>query len=54
MKGSAGPLDITLSSLEAREQGTVTNEESLPVAGVWAVAVSEEPKIVSEASGNLN
>jgi hypothetical protein len=44
VKGSAGPLDITLSSLGARVQGTVTNEESLPMAGVWAVAVPEEPK----------
>ena len=44
VKGSAGPLDITLSSLGARVQGTVTNEESLPVTGVWAVAVPEEPK----------
>jgi hypothetical protein len=44
MKGSAGPLEITLSSLGARVEGTVTNEENLPVAGVWAVAVPEEPK----------
>jgi hypothetical protein len=44
VKGSAGPLEITLSSLGARVQGTVTNEESLPVAGVWAVAVPEEGK----------
>jgi hypothetical protein len=44
VKGTAGPLDITLSSLGARVQGTVTNEDSLPVAGVWAVAVPEEPK----------
>ena len=44
MKGSAGPLEITVSSLGARLEGTVTNEESLPVAGVWVVAVPEEPK----------
>ena len=44
MKGSAGPLEITVSSLGARIEGTVTNEESLPVAGVWVVAVPEEPK----------
>ena len=43
-KGSAGPLEITVSSLGARVEGTVTNEESLPVAGVWVVAVPEEPK----------
>jgi hypothetical protein len=44
MKGSAGPLEITVSSLGARVEGTVTNEESLPVAGVWVVAVPEETK----------
>ena len=44
VKGSAGPLEITVSSLGARVEGTVTNEESLPVAGVWVVAVPEEPK----------
>ena len=44
MKGSAGPLEITVSSLGARVEGTVTNEESLPVAGVWVVAVPEEAK----------
>ena len=44
VKGSALPLEIALSSLGARVQGTVTNEESLPVAGVWAVAVPEETK----------
>ena len=36
MKGSAGPLEITVSSLGARVEGTVTNEESLPVAAVVA------------------
>ena len=44
MKGSAGPLEITVSSLGARVEGTVTNEENLPVAGVWVVAVPEEAK----------
>ena len=44
MKGSAGPLEITVSSLGARIEGTVTNEESLPVAGVWVVAVPEEAR----------
>jgi hypothetical protein len=44
VKGSAGPLEITVSSLGARVEGTVTNDESLPVAGVWVVAVPEEPK----------
>jgi protocatechuate 3,4-dioxygenase beta subunit len=44
VKGSAGPLEITVSSLGARVEGTVTNEESLPVAGVWVAAVPEEAK----------
>jgi len=44
MKGSAGPLEITVSSFGARVDGTVTNDESLPVAGVWVVAVPEEAK----------
>jgi len=44
VKGSAGPLEITVSSLGARIEGTVTNEDNLPVAGVWVVAVPEEPK----------
>jgi len=44
VKGSAGPLEITVSSLGARVDGTVTNEESLAVAGVWVVAVPEEAK----------
>jgi protocatechuate 3,4-dioxygenase beta subunit len=44
VKGSAGPLEIKVSSLGARIEGTVTNEDSLPVAGVWVVAVPEEPK----------
>src|SRR5262249_15161496 len=44
VKGSAGPLEITLSSLRTSVQGTVTNEESLPVASVGAVAVPEETK----------
>jgi hypothetical protein len=44
VKGSAGPVGITMSSLGARIEGTVTNEQRLPVAGVWVVAVPEEPK----------
>ena len=47
VKGSAGPLEITVSSfgLGGRVDGTVTNDESLPVAGVWVVAVPEEAKV---------
>jgi hypothetical protein len=38
-RGVTGPLDITISSKGARLQGVVANDESLPVAGVWVVAV---------------
>jgi Carboxypeptidase regulatory-like domain len=43
-RGLVGPLDVTISSKGARLQGMVTNDESLPVAGVWVVAVPEESK----------
>jgi hypothetical protein len=43
-RGLVGPLDVTISSKGARLQGTVTNPESTPVAGVWVVAVPEESK----------
>ncbi len=43
-RGVTGPLDITISSKGARLQGVVANDVSLPVAGVWVVAVPEESK----------
>lgn len=43
-RGGASELEITVSSRGARLQGTVLNEEKLPVAGVWVVAVPEETK----------
>jgi len=43
-RGLSGPLDVTVSSKGARIQGMVTNSESIPVAGVWVVAVPEESK----------
>jgi hypothetical protein len=43
-RGLAGPLDITISSKGAKIQGTVTNAESTPVAGVWVVVVPEESR----------
>jgi protocatechuate 3,4-dioxygenase beta subunit len=43
-RGVTGPLDITISSKGAHLQGIVANDESLPVAGVWVVAVPEESK----------
>jgi hypothetical protein len=46
-RGVTGPLDITISSKGARLQGVVANDESLPVAGVWVVAV---PDLRSEES----
>jgi Carboxypeptidase regulatory-like domain len=41
VKGAVSPIDITVSSRGAKVGGTVTNEESLPVPGVWVVAVPE-------------
>jgi hypothetical protein len=43
-RGVSGELRITISSKGARLQGIVANDESLPVAGVWVVAVPEESK----------
>jgi hypothetical protein len=43
-RGVSGELRITISSRGARLQGIVANDESLPVAGVWVVAVPEESK----------
>lgn len=43
-KGVSGELRITISSKGARLKGLVANDESLPVAGVWVVAVPEESK----------
>jgi hypothetical protein len=43
-RGVVGPLDVTVSSKGARIQGMVTNDESIPVAGVWVVAVPDESK----------
>ena len=40
----SGDLKITISSKGARLKGIVVNDESLPVAGVWVVAVPEENK----------
>ncbi|HEV3375139.1 MAG TPA: carboxypeptidase regulatory-like domain-containing protein [Candidatus Acidoferrum sp.] len=41
-RGSDASLEVTLSSRGARVQGTVTDADGLPVAGVWAVLVPEE------------
>jgi hypothetical protein len=43
-RGASGGLRITISSKGARLQGIVANDESLPIAGVWVVAVPEESK----------
>jgi len=40
----SGDLRITISSKGAQLKGIVTTDESLPVAGVWVVAVPEESK----------
>jgi len=44
LKGAAGDLQIIVSSKGARVDGLVTNDESLPVAGVWVVAVPDEAR----------
>ena len=43
-RGVNGDLNITISSRGARLKGIVVNDESLPTAGVWVVAVPEESK----------
>lgn len=43
-KGSAGSLEITVSSRGARVEGMVLTEDNLPAVGVWVVAVPEESK----------
>jgi hypothetical protein len=40
-RGSAAFLEITISSHGARVQGTVTDQDRLPVPGVWVVLVPE-------------
>jgi len=42
--GANPPLEITISSRGARVQGTATNNDGLPAAGVWVVAVPDEPR----------
>jgi len=41
-RGTDASLEVTLSSRGARVQGTVTDADGLPLAGVWAVLVPEE------------
>jgi hypothetical protein len=41
-RGTDASLEVTLSSRGARVQGTVTDADGLPVAGVWVVLVPEE------------
>ncbi len=43
-RGSASGLEITVNCRGARLEGTVLNEESTPVAGVWVAAIPEEAK----------
>ena len=40
-RGEAGALEILVSSRGARVQGTVTDSDGLPLAGVWIVLVPE-------------
>ena len=41
-RGTDASLEVTLSSRGARVQGTVTDADSLPLAGVWVVLVPGE------------
>jgi protocatechuate 3,4-dioxygenase beta subunit len=41
-RGTQSSLEITLSSRGARVQGAVTDEDKLPVTGVWVVLVPDE------------
>jgi hypothetical protein len=43
-RGITARLDIAIGTKGARLQGVVVDDESLPVAGVWVVAVPEESK----------
>jgi len=43
-KGANPLLEITISSRGARVQGTVTDKDGLPAAGVWVVAVPDEAR----------
>src|SRR4030095_1807099 len=43
-KGGGAPLEITISSRGARVQGAVVNQDGLPAAGVWVVAVPDESR----------
>ena len=43
-KGPNPGLEITISSRGARVQGNVTDKDGLPAAGIWMVAVPDEPR----------
>jgi len=43
-RNSSNTLQFTVSSKGGRIEGLVTNEDNLPVAGAWVVAVPEESK----------
>jgi hypothetical protein len=43
-KGTNPLLEITISSRGARVQGTATDKDGLPAAGVWVVAVPDEAR----------
>jgi Carboxypeptidase regulatory-like domain len=53
-KESAGRLEITLSSHGAHIQGAVVNEDSLPAAGAWVVAIPEQNTTRTSYSTNTD
>jgi protocatechuate 3,4-dioxygenase beta subunit len=44
VRGTAGSLEIIISSQGAAVQGSVSDTDGLPVAGVWAVLVPSAPR----------
>jgi hypothetical protein len=42
VRGPGGNLELTVSSKGARIDGTVLNDDNLPVAGAWAVVIPEQ------------
>jgi hypothetical protein len=43
-KGGGAQLEVTISSRGARIQGSVTDKDGLPAAGVWVVAVPDQAR----------
>ena len=44
-RGANAPLDVTISSRGSRIQGSVSDQDKLPVTGVWVVLIPGEPLV---------